>query len=668
MAYTEFHIDGRYKFFTDYYNNSLEAHNANPFWANHRTFMQTDDIQYSRYRLRKWEEVRDLGIFAQDAQGNYYVPLIGNLVVPATEQERPFPLVMMLHGQSKRYYQYRGRTREVRSYNGYRYLQHYLADQNIASISVNLNVPGTVMVPGDDFNNRLSLTFLFMNLLRQLSGTPFTTDQQICFVTQSGALTPLHTGLEMQPPYAANSPEQLVHELRDAIRGKLDFENLGFMGHSRGATSVGVLQPFFSTRRETAISFADLRTPGTSSVFIDQPPTGIYNSNTRITRSVYDYRIHRHLYHYMHNVVGQMGLDMSHVKCIVALQPNKVYNMIDHPGTFYFNLASSHDNDVQEDAFNAYDNGNCPKAMVFSHGATHLRFNAIWRRLRDSRRKINRLIRCQSPIRVLSNQGHEDIAKATLGNAFLATLNSEPHRLAFYTGELRANLRQDIERAWKFPGDFVANPALVLLDGTNIRATNMRTNAAVTPTDLVELEDHQVNGHDNFANRVAVKAFTRPAADSLVIRIPIVANDRLATRTHFSFRYTKEYDGQSARARRNVNFRNYTLRLKRGATTIGNPIVGQDVPSSHHRAYPTKDINGSNCVEDTVVILQTAEVPFSQFLSPNSTPVTDLQQVDTIEVQLEGRKGASGDEIFFFVDFLLTTRSLPAPPPSFEIP
>jgi hypothetical protein len=269
---------------------------------------------------------------------------------------------------------------------------------------------------------------------------------------------------------------------------------------------------------------------------------------------------------------------------------------------------------------------------------------------------------------MLSNAGHEELGKATVGNAFLAGLLNENHRYLFFTGEQRAaSLSQDIERAWKFPFPFSSPPTIRVLDGTAITAINTTTSAAVTGVVVDPLSSRQVSSHENYANSLKVTAFTRPANEGLAIRIPIATADSLTTRTHFSFRYTKEYNARSAAARRSVNLRHYTLRLKSSSTVIGTPIEGRDVASLHHVAYPTQDLDGSNCVDDTVILMQTAEVPLSQFLG--TQPVTDLNQVSVIEVMIDPLPGAgSSDETFFFVDFVLSTRNLPAAPAGFALP
>ncbi|HEX2898144.1 MAG TPA: hypothetical protein VHS96_00340 [Bacteroidia bacterium] len=668
MGYTEFHIDGRYKLFGNFYHACVDNQNSSPFLAAHRTFMQAATDAPTLFHLGKFNDIDALGIFAANAQGDKFAPLMAHLVIPDGVGTAPYPLAILIHGQAPSYFGNNDTAiPEVKSYRGYRYLQRYLAEKGVASVSVNVNISNYFGgIPYFQPMERLELAFLVLAILAQLSGSPVTTDQPIFLQKSDGTLVPLQDGLALTPPFATGSQEQLLQTLKTDLQGKLSFTTLGIMGHSRAGETVQILQPFFSPRVGTAPT--NYGTAGTSTTVNHSPPNGIYNSNTVGNHS---FSIHQHLYHHILNIAAVFGSpQMSNLKMVVALQPGGETALLNTNDTFYLVVASSHDEDVQEGSFNAYENVNCPKAMIFSHGASHGRFNTVWRQMSSKRQALNRQIICQNPIRMLSNAGHENLAKATVGNALLAGLLGENHRYRFFTGEQRApSIGQDIERAWKFPFPFTSPPALVLLDGAGITAQNTSTNTAVSAVTISNLSSRQVSSHENYANEVSVKSFTRPANQGLAIRIPITSANSLVTRTHFSFRYTKEYNARSASARNQLNLKHYTLKLKANTNVIGSPIEGRDVPSLQHPAYPTTDLVDGNCEDDTVILMQTAEVPLSQFLSATGQPTTDLNQVTAIEIVLNPLPGAgSGDETFFFVDFLLTTRSLPAPPAGFAIP
>ncbi|HHG84753.1 MAG TPA: hypothetical protein ENJ82_08380 [Bacteroidetes bacterium] len=668
MAYTEYHIDRRYKLFGKFYHAPVDGQNSNPFLAAHRTFMAAAADAPTTHHLSKFNKLDALGIFAADSNDDKYIPLNAHLVIPDDESTEPYPLAVFIHGQALSYFENDQPITEVKSYRGYRYLQRYLADRGVASVSVNINVVSFLAAgdPSFEKHERFQIAQLVLAMLFQVAGTATTNNQPVFLKKSDDTLAALQDALALEGTFSSRSSETRLRNLQAGIAGKLSFTNLGFMGHSRGGGTVHVIEPFFSARVGTAPSNYATPGPGSPGRRIDITH-GFYNGLTINTNN--SNSTHPHLYHYMMDLMDLMGAPtMQMVKIVVGLQPDSNIILLNSPTTFYLVLASSHDADVQEGSFNSFDNANCPKAMIFSHGASHGRFNTVWRRLRYIRRAINRQLLCQSPIRMLSNRGHEELAKATVGNAFLATQLGEAHRFLFFTGEQRAPaLHQDVERAWKFSYPFTASPAMKVLDATAIRSSNLTTSSSITPLAISHLDSEQVNGHDNYANATPVKAFTRPGTDNMVIRIPIVSGDHLVTCSHFSFRYTKKYDAHRSNARRQADLRNYTLRLKSGPNLIGAEIAGADVASLHHKAYPTKDLDGNTCEEDTVIVMQTAEVPLAQFL-PEGQPVTDLNQVTSIEIQLEGVANASGDETWYFVDFVLSKRVIAAAPQGFAIP
>jgi hypothetical protein len=677
MGYREYHISSSYKLYGKFHFEVGGGTTLNPFLATHRTAMaaESDDTSVERRTLAKFMLVNSMGVYAPQTDVDKLLSISGHLVVPDGE-DGPFPLAVFIHGQSEIYSPENAPTSETLSYRGYRYLQRYLGDHGVASVSVNVNFSGWIGEAGNqgfEEQYRLQQAFQMLALLHQLSGTPVSTDQLISLQRTDDSVIPLQEALELEGTFSSRSPEGRIKTLKAALAGKLDLSKLAFMGHSRGATAVQYLQPFFMPRVGTAPTDYAGVIATTAKTF---PRTsGPYNSNSLIDH-LYDPPLNctEHLYHHMLDLVAQFGNPgESGLKTVVSLQPSDQLTLFNSSSIFFLAMASSHDNDVNEDSFNCYEDAGCPKAMVFSHGASHGRFNSVWRRLPGLRASINRDIMGQSPIRMLSNRGHQELAKATIGNAILAGLLAEDHRYGFFTGEIRApSLGQDITRAWKYPYPFSNPPAMRLLDATAITAVDATTSTAVTIRNVDEISDEDVDGDRIFANKVGVKAFTRPAGNVLKIRIPIVAADGLATKTHLSFRYCKAYKARESRDRQNAVLRNYSLRLKSVSGIIGTSIAGADVPSIHHRAYPAKRWSievGSNggYYDATYILLQTAEVPLSQFLS-NGQPQTDLTQVNTFEIQLEPNSAVSGDETFYFVDFMLVTRNLPAAPTGFAIP
>jgi hypothetical protein len=664
MGFKEINIDGGYKLYGNFYHARIDNKNLNPFLASHRAAMAGSSDPPTQFHLERWTELDAFGILAANPAGDKFIPLIANLVLPDGVGTPPYPFAIFIHGRASSYSGSGSGFKEVASYRGYRYLQQYLAEKGVASMSVNANVPTFLDSVSYQPTERLQVSMLILSLLTQLSGKPVTTGQHVLFKKADGTLVPLQEAVELEGSFASDSAEQLLKTLRSSLTGKISMATLGFMGHSRGGSALLALQPLFSPRDGNPPS--NPSTPGNSTTtLITSPPSGVYNSNT-VQGGVH--RKHAHLYHHTMNIMASLGNpSMDAVKTLVALQPKESETLIVTEKTFYLVVASSHDEDVQEESINEYDKPSCPKAMIFSHGASHARFNTVWRQLPDIKTKINKQIGCQPKIYMLSNDAHEALAKATVGNALLAGLLGENHRYGFFTGEIRApGLKQDIERAWKFPFPFTSPPPIKVLDGPAIKAFKTSDNSEVTPTIISALNSRKVDNHDNYINDIKVFAFTRKANVGLAIRIPIKPADKLVSRTHFSFRYTKEYDARKASARSKVNLRHYTLQLKAGSSKLGLPVNGADVPSPHHVAYPTADFD-STCKDDTGILMQTAEIPLSQFLG--TQPITDLNLVTQIEITINPLTGAKEiDETFFFVDFLLSSRKLPPPPPGFSIP
>lgn len=676
MGYREYHISSSYKLYGNFHFELGGGTTLNPFLATHRTAMAAvaDASSVERRTLDKFLSINSMGVYAPQTDDDKLLSISGHLVIPS-EGDDPFPLAVLIHGQSQIYTPAAAPTDETLSYRGYRYLQRYLAERGVASVSVNVNFSGFIGDagnPGFEEQYRLQQAFQMLALLKQVSGSPVSTGQLISLQRSDDSVIPLHEALALEGSFSSRSPEGRLRSLKAALDGKLDLSKLAFMGHSRGATAVQYLQPFFEPRFGTAPT--DYAGVVASTMRDIARTSGPFNSNSLIDHLGNDFlTTSAHLYHRMLDLLVLAGNPgVAGLKTVVSLQPADNLTLFNNNSTFFLVMASSHDNDVNEDSFNSYEDAGCPKAMLFSHGASHGRFNSVWRRLPGLRASINRDIMGQSPIRMLSNRGHQELAKATIGNAILAGLLGEDHRYGFFTGEIRApSLGQDVQRAWKFPYPF-SPPAMRLLDGSGITAVNNTTTDAVPIREVDEISDEDVASERIFANSVGVKAFTRPASDGMTIRIPIGAADSLVSKTHLSFRYCKAYNARNSRDRRNAVLRNYNLKLKSSGGIIGVPISGADVPSIHHRAYPAKRWSievGSNggYYDATYILLQTAEVPLSQFLG-NGQPVTDLSQVNKIEIQLEPNNAVSGDETFYFVDFMLVTRNLPAAPAGFALP
>ncbi len=176
-----------------------------------------------------------------------------------------------------------------------------------------------------------------------------------------------------------------------------------------------------------------------------------------------------------------------------------------------------------------------------------------------------------------------------------------------------------------------------------------------------------MGGRFIFPQQVNVFRIEKPPQLTYQLSIPINAADNFDQFTHLSFRYAKQYDVTSRRAWQREPLRNFQISLFAGTQRIGNSIAGSAVPSLIHRAYPTRQYShevppAGGCYDDTDIILQTVEVPFTQFLRGSRHTASDLNRVDRIEIRLLPARGKSTPDIFCFIDFLLTFRQIPLPP------
>lgn len=663
MAYTEFNIDGQYALFARFYCAFDTGVDGNPFFQSHRSQMPTST------QLDLWNNLDGLNIFAELPNHDKLAPMTANLVLPAGDATGPFPLAVLVHGNARSYFKMVNGVNtaipEVKSYRGYQYLQYYLADRGVASLSINCNLINYIdaRTNGVDEQMRVQMAFLWLAVLKQLAGTAASSNQPIYMkMSAGGTVSPLQDALNV----TTGAAESLVQALRLAIRNKIDFTKLGFMGHSRGGGAVQILEPFFKSRNGTApanYSHHGAVNP-TSKDFTSAQDM---NANDASPGPI---RLHDLLYHYTMDIAAFIGSPgLATLKVVIALQPNMGETLLANPSTFFLAIASSHDTDVDNKAYGSYYESTCPKAFMVSHGASHARFNTVWRQLDYLNTAINQQIACQSPIHMLSNAAHEDGCKAMVGNAFLGALLGEGHRWRFYTGEVRAtSLGQDIDRGWKFGYPFTSPPAVIGLSGRTLDVQELPQHTPSTLTTGRGFAGFRYfDGPYYYSDPSKIFIYTRPAASRLKVSIPILASDQLVARTHFSFIYGLEYNCRSRRTRRRVNLQNYVVRLQGNGGAIGSDVDGRDVRVKSFVAYPTFERPGGTCDDDTEIVFQTAEVELAQFLTPQSRAVTDLNQVTAIEIEVKSN-GSSGNVTWFFNDFAITTRNLPMPPPGFAIP
>ena len=105
---------------------------------------------------------------------NILIPLVGQFVMPETTGPEKFPLVLIGHGNHR----VKNSQGWVHSYKGYLEFQQHLAENGIASYSIDLSIVNILTnnetVPFDsmglDFNQRILHFFFFFFLLKIIVG------------------------------------------------------------------------------------------------------------------------------------------------------------------------------------------------------------------------------------------------------------------------------------------------------------------------------------------------------------------------------------------------------------------------------------------------------------------------------------------------------------------
>jgi len=624
----EFDIGASYALYTRYLHPVPGHPGRNLFDPAARTEFASDP--WMTPATQKLSDLRTAGIVTDDADGTTLAPVRGLLVLPDSPPDGGTPVVLIVHGQAPTFHPSAATaTNEVPSYRGYGYFQRHLASQGIASLSVNVNVVNKFSSPSsdDDHERRAQLLVLHLALLSALStgSAPTATPLR---VAQPGGTVTLAAALADTQSASLSSLRDLVQAVADA---ELDLTRLGVMGHSRGATTAAE----FAERVRAAAGPASppaTFTPG-------GPPQVVLDQRANVEA-----------------LIRTLGAPQpSHVKAVVPLEPDDVGPFpLSLPNVFLLAVAGSHDEDVHSSAANIYEGATCHKALLMLHGATHGRFNTVWRALPYTRQVINESIRCQAPAHIMSNAAHENVLRSFVGATFVGRLRNRPDELLILTGERRGPSGTDVTRSWRFPNPFTT--PVVRLDGA---ITTVRVNGSAATPASTRLDDLVINRYRPFAQNVTVLRVARPARRPAELVVPIAA-DQLTDMTHLSVRLAKEYDVRNRRARTTEPLRNFELALYTdNGLRIGQTLSGSRVRSVVQRAYPVRkwtDRDGPpQCYDDTQIFFQTVEVPLDAFVRRTRHTASDLGRVRELRFgMLPVVK--TGEDIFCLVDFLLTRR------------
>lgn len=625
MAHKEINIDYSYKLYAKYFHGIGTSNALNLFIKKDRDQV-TDLDELTKKRL---EALVSVGIFAEDSTGSEtWIPLTSLLVIPDKIPSDGCPVVFLFHGMHGSFFKYgtSDRKPEIMSHKGHSYLQYELAKSGIMSLSMNLNMVNA-FEHDDDFTLRVQVFLLHYLLLQLLNGTPDATLTQtaspLLILDNASAPTVLSKDLSPVEGVSSKSPMGLYQNLQKELKGKINFSLTGTFGHSRGANAAANVVSFFAAS----------------------------GSATKLEQV-------------MKELVKLAGNPPAKtVKAIVAVEPPEHTTSINQDELFFLAIGSTHDEDVQNDAINLYESPVCPKGMVFIHGATHLRFNTVWRKETSSKETINRNIRCQSPIRILSNDSHDGFIISFAGGVFLATLAGQEKKLLLFTHEVRAPEKLDVERAWKFPFPFKHNPGVLELDARVTQFVDTTT-GNVTALTKSKLNENWVSPSlpSVFVQKVDIFKVEKKQGQEVEIKIAISSSDKIDSFTHFSFRYAKFFNIFDPKKRDSEPLKNYELKLFSGTNQIGRTIPGNKVTSLIQRVYPTRKYGetdtGYGCSDSPTTILQTAEVKFTEFFQTGPHTISDLARVDAIALVLNAASGKTGPDVFCLVDFICTFRDI----------
>ncbi len=561
---------------------------------------------------------------------NLMIPLNGLLVLPQNEQTNPAPLVLIGHGNKTAYFDkantepgpnskgrfdYNGKLREheVPSYAGYLELQNHLAKNGMASYSINLNIVNELLNKEEtafkllalDFNQRILLFFLHLIMLKVIAGETLAIpkDKYPLKFESEGEFRNLNESLVLSAT-SVNPALQKLKLLSEHLAGKIDFTKLGFMGHSRGADAVSRISSYF---------YKGVTSPGLT-----------FTMNRKI-----DSRIKE-----LVEFLGKPSQDL--IKCVLALQPTSVINdedrskhgyVIDNDKTMFFAIAGTHDRDVRLDSIIIYEYPTCPKAMIVIKGATHERFNCVWRGNckidGNGEEKVEIKKDTPAPQRFLLNPQHDAISRSVLGSCFIASFfPDKASHFLYFIHKNRFPIEIDFQGAWKFGFPFQTNP--------KVRKD--------LDEKITGLSQRLITGDGNdYKFEQEIKAFfiKKNNEGSALIELPINVDteENVAKYTHFSFRFAKGFDisGEDQPVEKN-----FTIQFFQNDSPVGKLISGKDIKSiilKGTQAFDKKNVSENNKSEpvfETSIILQTAEIELLEFIERES----DLSKINRIEVRV----------------------------------
>ena len=301
------------------------------------------------------------------------------------------PVVGIIHGQSAHWEA--KKTSNFPSFQGYGYLQEYLAKNGVVSVSVDTNAANYIQ------------SYIEMRAEMLLEG------------------------LERL--------SQFDKDKKSPLFGRLDMQNVGLMGHSRGgdaAVRAALLKKARGSEQEFGIKAVCSLAPSdmtgglmkighaNSLKDLKEGTFPTTNSPHKLTGSKLTYLV----------VFGGLDADVD-----------------GRDGAF----------GAFGSGFRHYDRATCPKAMVFLHHCNHRRFNSVWKG--DSTGADDPGMTPEDlgqvsgkPTRLLKPADHRTLANDYIGGFFRWKLKGEKSLAGLFTGSVANSVKAEASFQWSF-GDLV---------------------------------------------------------------------------------------------------------------------------------------------------------------------------------------------------------------------
>jgi hypothetical protein len=508
---------------------------------------------------------------------SYQVPRKLRIVYPA-DPANPgkvagtgrLPVVAMIHGSHD---PFTNSGTEIRSFEGYGYLQDYLAQNGIVSVSVDTNV-------ANSFNS-------WIEMRAQM----------------------LLSGLDRMRDLDQNSQIQLAGVSVDSpLFGRLDFSRVGLMGHSRGGDAV-------------VAAVLDNKARGDNSRFGIRAVCSL--APTDFTGTA--------------NLVGFANDVMDfRIDCIPDLFRDGPNTLNDDGQLGYLVLYGGLDGDVkgQDGAlgdfgtgFRHYDRATCPKAMVFLHHCGHNRFNTVWKSEPTGADESGLSAADRDPQtgRLLPDAAHRDLANDYIGGFMRWRLNGEDALAGLFNGILPNSRNAEATLQWSF-GIVVKN----LEDMENPGHGSIASRSVVEGT-IDQFANIQIGGVDQKRRTLhqtgvlAVNPNLQSPTPS-VLRLDFLPRDRDWSQfDSLAFRVTANFDLLHPDANLqlpgplpqfSVLLRDAPGNVAQLDQTAFNPPLTR--PLFHQLA------DGTNV---TALKLQTVRAPLTSFqgVDPKTSPITSLE-------------------------------------------